>query len=206
MTRLYYLHDPMCSWCYAFAPTWRRIESAMPAGIAVEYVLGGLAPDSNHPMPPELREYVQQTWRHIQSVVPGTEFNFDFWTRCTPRRSTYASCRAVLTVKHFDAALERPMIAGIQQAYYREARNPADLATLCEVAVSLGIEEQDFLEWIASPECEAALAREIVKARALGVMGFPSLVLHSGSGHHRIPHSYTDPHATLAALERYTAA
>ena len=206
MTTLYYVHDPMCSWCYAFAPTWQRIESALPASVTVQYVLGGLAPDNAQPMPPQLRQYIQQTWHHIQSVVPGTEFNFDFWTRCTPRRSTYAACRAVLTAKHFDAARERAMIAAIQRAYYREARNPAELSTLGEIAASLGIDEHAFMQWIASADCETALARDISLARDLGVMGFPSLVLDSGSGHQRIPHSYTDPRPTLAALERVTAA
>jgi len=201
MTALYYVHDPMCSWCYAFAPTWKRIEAALPPGISVDYVVGGLAPDSDQPMPPQLRDYIQRTWRHIESAVPGTEFNFDFWTRCTPRRSTYPACRAVLTVRHFDAALERPMIAGIQRAYYRDARNPADVSTLCDIAVSLGVEEQGFLAWIASTDCEAALARQLSKARAFGIVGFPSLVLETGSGHWRIPHSYTDPRPTLAVLE-----
>ncbi len=51
MPTLHLVHDPMCSWCYAFAPNWRQIKAALPASISVQYVLGGLAPDSDQPMP-----------------------------------------------------------------------------------------------------------------------------------------------------------
>jgi len=203
---LYYVHDPMCSWCYAFAPTWRRIESALPAGLSVEHVLGGLAPDSDEPMPPPMRDYLQQTWHRIQTVVPGTVFNFDFWTQCTPRRSTYPACRAVLAAKHFDPALERTMIAGIQRAYYQQARNPADVDTLCAVAEEIGLEPQGFRAWMASAHCEAKLAGELRKARDLGVTGFPSLILASDSGIRPVAHSHTDPQITLQDLERPSGA
>jgi len=41
-------------------------------------VLGGLAPDSDQPMPEQMQRYLQQTWQRFQQVVPGTRFNFDF--------------------------------------------------------------------------------------------------------------------------------
>ena len=48
---LFYVHDPMCSWCWAFAPTWAEIKQNLPEHIKVRYLLGGLASDSNEPMP-----------------------------------------------------------------------------------------------------------------------------------------------------------
>ncbi len=200
MPTLYYVHDPMCSWCYAFAPTWREIEAAIGGSVAVQYVLGGLAPDSDQPMPEDLRAYLQNTWRRIEAVVPGTEFNFDFWTRCQPRRSTYPACRAVLAAKHFDAGHEKRMIERIQHAYYREARNPADTETLCELAGEIGIDVPAFRERIGSAACESELRAELEKTRALGVRGFPSLVLATDAGLMQIPHDYADPHVTLSAL------
>lgn len=49
----YFVHDPMCSWCYAFRLAWTQIEQQLPTSIRVQYVLGGLAPDSDQPMQPE---------------------------------------------------------------------------------------------------------------------------------------------------------
>jgi len=205
MPRLYYVHDPMCSWCYAFAPTWQRIAAATPAGLDVELLVGGLAPDSDVPMPAEMRAYIENTWRRIQLVVPGTIFNFDYWQRATPRRSTYPACRAVLAAKHFDPALEWPMIAAIQRAYYREARNPSDIDTLAALATELGIDRTAFTSWCAGDACHAQLERELTKTRALGVMGFPSLVLETDQGVRPVPHAFGDPCVTLDDLERAVA-
>ena len=87
-TTLYYVHDPMCSWCYAFTPVWTQIQQQLPASLRVQYVLGGLAPDSDQIMPPETRAYIQSQWRKIIQDVPGTLFNFEFWAQCQPCRST----------------------------------------------------------------------------------------------------------------------
>jgi putative protein-disulfide isomerase len=201
MPTLYFVHDPMCSWCYAFAPTWRRIEAALPESIAVEYVLGGLAPDSDQPMPASMQSYIQETWRRIQRVVPGTVFNYAFWTDCAPRRSTYPACRAVLAAKRFDPGREKTMIDRIQSAYYREARNPADVDTLCVLADEIGIDPLAFRERITSKECQAMLERDLVKTRSLRVTGFPSLVLEAAHTRAALPIDYNDPQATLSAIE-----
>lgn len=198
---LYYVHDPMCSWCYAFAPAWRQIETTVADSVTVQYVLGGLAPDSDQPMPEDLKAYIQNTWRRIEAVVPGTEFNFEFWTRCQPRRSTYPSCRAVLAAKHFDAGHEKPMLERIQHAYYREARNPSDTETLCELAGEIGLDVPAFRDRIGSEACEIELQGELEKTRALGVRGFPSLVLETDVGLALVRHDYVEPSVTLEALD-----
>ena len=201
MPTLHLVHDPMCSWCYAFAPNWRQIEAALPASISVQYVLGGLAPDSDQPMPLHVQGRIQQTWRRIQSIVPGTEFNFDFWTRCLPRRSTYPACRAVLAAKYFDQHYEAEMIRKIQIAYYREARNPSEVETLCELAAEIGIDVQAFQERMEGETCQAMLESEVQKTHALGVTGFPSLVLEDDDGITLIPHDYIDPLITIRAID-----
>lgn len=200
MPTLYYIHDPMCSWCYAFAPAWEQISRALPAGVRARLVVGGLARDSDEPMSQAMRTYIQATWQRIQTVVPGTEFNFEFWTRCMPRRSTYPACRAVLAARHFSRALEWPMITAIQRAYYREARNPSDTATLNHLAGELGLDETTFERWCASEPCAIELDRQLLKARSLAV-GFPSLVLETEHGRRPIPHEFDEPDRAINALQ-----
>ncbi|MFT5132007.1 MAG: putative protein-disulfide isomerase, partial [Gammaproteobacteria bacterium] len=93
---LYYFHDPMCSWCYAFHPTLLRLKTKLPDNIELRYVLGGLSPDEDELMPESMQLSIKDHWQRIQQVVPGTKFNFDFWNVCKPRRSTYPACRAVI--------------------------------------------------------------------------------------------------------------
>ncbi|MBL4606347.1 MAG: DsbA family protein [Pseudomonadales bacterium] len=70
---LYYFHDPMCSWCWGFRPTWLKLQEHLPQNIKVEYVLGGLAADNDQPMPQDMREMLQGTWRQIHREL-GADF------------------------------------------------------------------------------------------------------------------------------------
>ena len=85
---LYYVHDPMCSWCWGFRPTWTEIKANLPEAVEIKYLLGGLAPDSDEPMPESMQSDIAGYWKIIQQRIPGTQFNFDFWDKCEPRRST----------------------------------------------------------------------------------------------------------------------
>ncbi len=93
---LYYIADPMCSWCWGFHPVLQKVRGALPEDIQLVYVMGGLAKDSDEPMPDDIRAYVQNAWREV-GVRTGARFNWDFWMRCSPVRSTYPACRGVLS-------------------------------------------------------------------------------------------------------------
>ncbi|NOR51228.1 MAG: DsbA family protein, partial [Gammaproteobacteria bacterium] len=86
---LYYIHDPMCSWCYAFREGWQKITKHFAGQLQPVRLLGGLAADSDQPMDEATRKMVQSSWRRIEQSVTGIQFNFDFWEQNQPRRSTY---------------------------------------------------------------------------------------------------------------------
>lgn len=175
----YYVYDPMCSWCWGYAPTWLSLKTELEkAGIKVEYRLGGLASDSDEPMPRQMRDFLRQTWQQIHTQL-GTEFNFDFWHLCNPRRSTYPACRAALIAR--SSGLEQAMVQGIQHAYYLEAKNPSDMETLVGIAASVGLDAAWFTEQMLDEKLNQRLMEEIAGVRQLPIQGFPSLVLeHKG--------------------------
>lgn len=198
---LFFVHDPMCSWCYAFRPVWSQIQQQLPAGIRVQYVLGGLAPDSDQPMPPETRAYIQRQWHEIIERVPGTLFNFAFWEKCQPRRSTYPACRAVLLARQHGREAEISMIHAIQDAYYRQARNPSDDSTLCELAQQVGLDADAFARALNAETTRQALLEDIRFARSIGGNSFPSLFLECHGAIRPIPHHYTDAAGVRRSLE-----
>lgn len=190
---LYYVHDPMCSWCWAFRPVLQQILQSLPAGVILQRLLGGLAADSDEPMPESMQRYLQGAWRTIQRRVPGTRFNFDFWRRCQPRRSTYPACRAVIAARRQAAQSEPAMIQAIQEAYYLRALNPSDEQILVQLADELGLDCERFAADLAAAETGRQLQQEIVQARAMGGDSFPSLFL----ARQRLAHDYLDPQPLL---------
>ena len=197
---LYYIHDPMCSWCWGFQKTWQMLVQSLPEDIQIRYVLGGLAPDSDEPMSDEMRHYIQSQWRKIQQRIPGVEFNRDFWHLCQPRRSTYPACRAVIAAKRQNPALEVPMIQAIQQAYYLQAKNPSEDATLINLAKGLDLDIEQFSQDLNADQTQQQLEDDIQLTRDLGVNSFPSLVFEHEKGRKIIAIDYNDPQSMLAQI------
>jgi len=169
---LYYVADPMCSWCWGFASTLERIESQLRPDVHVQLVLGGLAPDSQEPMDEATKAYVQRAWRTVGETT-GAQFNFAFWGQCAPRRSTFPACRAVLAA----GDQGREMFGAIQRAYYVEARNPSDTTTLIEVAGELGIDSQAFADRLTSDATQELLHQQFQLRDRLQARAFPTLLL-----------------------------
>jgi putative protein-disulfide isomerase len=194
----------MCSWCWAFRPLWNEIVAGLPDTVQCQRILGGLAPDTDQVMPIDMQAKLQGVWQKIQQTVPGTPFNFDFWEKCTPRRSTYAACRAVIAARQQNPRYEETMILAIQQAYYLEARNPADKGTLIELANEIGLDRATFLADIESPAVEQALLSEIEFTCRLEVKGFPTLILERKGVFTTIKYGYADHKAALDDIKRYS--
>jgi putative protein-disulfide isomerase len=199
--QLIYVHDPMCSWCWGFRPNFENLCTLLPAGLSVTRLLGGLAPDNDQPMPAELQSKLQDTWRRIQTRIPGTRFNFDFWRDCHPRRSTWPACRAVIVARQFDPTLEIPMIEAIQRAYYLEARNPSDTDTLAALASQLGLDADDFAMRLDAAQTHDILEQEITQARRMDADSFPSLRLQIDESFWPVPVDYTDVRPMLETIQ-----
>jgi len=171
----------MCSWCWAFKSTWKKVKKAVEGHVNLRLLLGGLAPDNHSPMGLETQNYIQVNWENIQKTVPGTEFNFDFWRLCEPRRSTFASCRAVICARKQQPRVEEVYIEAIQNAYYLEAKNPSDNHVLISIAESLGLGSKQFSNDLNSIEIQNILEKEIALSQSLGMTSFPSLKLLQGA-------------------------
>lgn len=172
---LYYVYDPMCSWCWGYRDSWIKLSQALQSdGLEVRYQLGGLAPDSDLLMPADLQQTLQNIWHKIHSQL-GTQFNFDFWTECKPQRSTYLACRACLIARSDNK--ENEMLFAIQQAYYLQAKNPSLTVVLSELAAQLGFDQAWFEQQLSDDLINQQLIEEINSSRQLPIQGFPSLVV-----------------------------
>ena len=174
----------------------------MPDNVKVEKVLGGLAPDSDKPMPDDLQKKLPQAWRRIHDML-GTEFNFEFWTTCSPRRSTYPACRAVIAAEYQNRGDD--VIDAIQRAYYLRAMNPSDLDTLDLLAGELRLNVEKFSADLRSEETEHELKRQVSFARRSPISGFPSLCLDLDGQLTPVVLDYKNYQVTLQHMESLLA-
>ena len=167
--------------------------------------MGGLAADSDQAMPEAVRQTVRGAWIYIEQHIPGTQFNYDFWRFEQPRRSSYPSCRAVISARLLEPALEDLMVLAIQQAYYLHAKNPSDEDTLVDCAISIGLEAKRFTELLGSAECNDVFINERALSRSLGISSFPSLLISRNDHRFSIPVDYLHASPVLDSIYKAAA-
>ena len=195
-THILYIADPMCSWCWGFAPVLAHLEAKLPH-MPVRIILGGLAEDCEEPMEESMRQYIQQAWRDVGTRT-GAEFNFDFWSQNAPRRSTWPACRAVVLARK--QGLEHAMFRAIQRAYYLEAKNPSDDLVLAQIAEEVGMDRAAFLVELNSPATQAALEADFEIRRSIGAQSFPSLGLQRDAALELVHSGWCDPKTALRRI------
>jgi putative protein-disulfide isomerase len=187
----------MCSWCWGYKPVWEKIKQNVSDHVNVRYVLGGLAPDSNVAMPKEMQQQIASYWKKIENYL-GTQFNYEFWSNNTPRRSTYPACRALLAAR--EQHKECDMLTAIQHAYYLNALNPSDNDVLEQLASEIGLNESQFRQALLSSETQQMLLEEIRFARSIGGNSFPSLFVEKQGTIGELPIDYQNAEQTIKLI------
>lgn len=175
MRQLIYFSDPMCSWCYGFAPVIDAIRAEFGETLPIRLVMGGLRPGTEEAMTPEARQQIVAHWRHVQEAS-GQPFDWTALEREGFVYDTDPAARAVVIVRRHKPALALDFLERAQRAFYAEGRDVTDGRVLVDLAEEFGLEREAFLiEWASRPAKQETWADYGVSQRA-GVTGFPTLV------------------------------
>lgn len=174
-SRLLYVMDPMCSWCWGFAPVAEALaEQAAAAGVPLQLVVGGLRRDQVA-IDAAARVRYLGYW---QAVNASTGQLFDF-ERGLPEGLVYdtePACRALVTARSLDAASAWPLLKLIQQAFYTEGVDVTQASVLVQLAEQAGIPRIEFAEAFDSQAMVDATAADFSWVQDLGIAGFPTLL------------------------------
>jgi putative protein-disulfide isomerase len=177
MTRqLIYVGDPMCSWCWGFAPVKRAIEAQCKGRATISLLVGGLRPGTEEPVDDKLNKFLREHWEDIGQRT-GQPFGFAILERDDFVYDTEPACRAAVTARTLhddDRALA--FFTALQQAFYADNADLTEPAVLADLAADAGIDRSRFAELFASDEMRSATLGDFQTARSLGVTGFPTVV------------------------------
>jgi putative protein-disulfide isomerase len=171
---LLYAANPMCSWCWGFAPVMGEITRRHGGRVRITTVLGALG-RGDAPMRPEDKAAVRAHWEHVQART-GQPFDFSFFDRETFVYDTEPACRAVAVVRAQRDVLVLPYLAAVQEAFYTRNGDVTQPSELQRLAEGLGVDGAAFAEAFAAPEMRAAVAQEFADVARLGVTGYPTLL------------------------------
>lgn len=179
MTSLLYFADPMCSWCYGFAPSLDALHARWPA-LPVQLVMGGLRAEGT-PLDERLKATLEHHWREV-SQRSGQAFDFAALDREGFTYTTEPACRALVAVREIDPARALPMLHALQRAFYVQSRDTTDARTLADIAAEQGIAHATFSAAFDSQTMRDATAADFELTYRSGIGGFPTLIARRADG------------------------
>lgn len=177
---LVYYADPMCPWCWGFAPVLNRILLAYAPRLGLRLVMGGLSPGVTQPLDAYGRGVLLGRWRRIAgrtgrpldtSILDRRDFVYD----------TEPACRAVVAARRASAELALPVFNRVQRAFFEERIDTTRDDALVALLADAGLPDAE-RAMLADPETRAATAADFAATVAAQISGFPYLVAVDARG------------------------
>lgn len=177
MAQLIYVVDPMCSWCWGFAPVIQRLRDE--AGHSVALLMGGLRAGETRGMTPEMRRMIQHHWQQVAETT-GQAFKFDGALPNGFVYDTEPACRAVVTMRELKPKATLDYLHDVQQAFYAQGQDLTQVEALAKLALQHGITVDDFSTHWSQPATQLSTAADFERKDQLGVQGFPCVLVDTG--------------------------
>jgi putative protein-disulfide isomerase len=172
--RFIYFADPMCSWCWGFAPNMHRVAERHP-DIPVRLGMGGLYPGVTRPMSDKVKQEVRNHWTHVEEAS-GQPFDHAFFEREGFVYDTLPASQALVAAKQMTGGNGMDFLDRLHAAFYRDNRDVTDREVLADIGEEHGLDRASFMEAMTSDRVRQLTERDIHFARQLGVQGFPCLL------------------------------
>ncbi|MFQ5708160.1 MAG: DsbA family protein [bacterium] len=185
-----YVADPMCSWCWGFAPVLDALREKYQEQFDFRMVLGGLRPGpAAVRLDDAAKADIEHHWRSVHEMTQQP-FDFTFFERDGFVYDTEPACRAVVAMRELSPAHEYPFFKRLQQAFYAQNVDITRMEQLVSLAKQFDLEESAFSDRLASDAILEATRLDFLEARQLGVRGFPTLLLRIEKTGYFLSHGY----------------
>lgn len=176
---LVYFADPMCSWCYGFAPVIEAIRAEFGHRLPIRLILGGLRPGTTTPMDDVAKTRTRAHWDHVKEAS-GQVFDYAFFERDGFVYDTEPACRAVVWVRRQSSEAALDLLDQLHHAFYGGNRDITDPAVLADIVSKTGFDPAAFEANFTDAELVKETERDFQICQQTGVTGFPTLIAGKG--------------------------
>lgn len=169
--------DPMCAWCYGFAPVLNELRSRMPE-LDATLLMGGLRPSPDRALASDETQLLRSEWERIARLT-GQSFGARAPHMDDPAWvfDTEPASRAVVTVRCHDPELALSYCEALGRAFFGDGRDISRGDVLADIAEDFGLHREVFLDQWDSADMRQWTAEDFMRAETWGLKGFPALLL-----------------------------
>lgn len=205
-----YVGDPMCSWCWGFAPVLDRMQEVYD--VPIRTIVGGLRPGAGaEVLDDRMERFLAHHWHQVEEAS-GQPFDHGFLRRRDGwRYDTEIPAVAVVTMRSLNPEATLAFNARLQRAFYAEGADITDPGAYPDLVAGFDVDGDEFARRFGSAEMRARAWEDFGEARSLGVAGFPTLLIDDGDRYRIVTRGFAPADRLLPALsdwilESYEAA
>jgi putative protein-disulfide isomerase len=183
MKELFIVVDPMCSWCWGFAPVIEKVRERFADRYRISLVVGGLRTKGEMVWDEAAKSYLKEHWKGVAART-GQPFDEALFAKRDFVYDTYPACKAVVTVRELlgeDAAFK--YLHTIQLAFYAQGTDITNTRLLYGYYEQLFGNSGKFAFMYGTERIETLMMHDFAKARSMGATAFPSVVIVDTDGH-----------------------
>ena len=170
-----YIGDPMCSWCWGISPVIEGIADR--DDVVVTVVVGGLRPGpSAQPLDADLKTMLGEHWSKVTETT-GQPFDHSFLDRTGWVYDTELPAMAVTTMREMAPQETLRFFNHLQGSFYRDGVDITDPAEYPVLIKEFPVDGEVFLKSLNSDEARTRAWEDFGRARELGALGFPTVLL-----------------------------
>lgn len=200
--RLVYVMDPLCSWCWGFAPVMTKLAArAAEAGVGCDLVVGGLRRQQS-PLGAADRVKILGHWQAVNART-GQSFDFNAGMPAGFIYDTAPACRALVTARQLAPQQLWGYLQAIQQAFYCEGRDLSLSHELVNLAEQAGLPRETFARAFDASQAEQQTLEDFAWVERLGIAGFPTVLAEAGGQLALLTNGYRPLDELQPLLERW---
>lgn len=194
-TKIVYIYDALCGWCYGFSPVISKIHETYQDAFEFEIISGGLKIGSAVGPIGEIAPYIKAGAYKDVEKMSGVRFGDVFVNgplqegtmilNSMPPAIALSIVKAQLPHKSFEFG------SLLQYAVYYDGMHPEDIDAYEKYAAQIGLDSDSFLADMKKPEYLEMAEQDIGFAQRLGIRGFPSMIGIKGESAFWIARGYT---------------
>ncbi len=197
---LFYFGDPMCSWCYGFAPELEKVVAEFSDRAEIELVMGGLRPYNTETML-DLKDFLTGHWQEVNHRS-GQLFTYDILNDPSITYDTEPPSRAVVLIRSLCPEHEMFFFKEVQKLFYQKNKNLHLTESYYPILDQIDVDKDAFKSGFESEEMKLKIKEDFAKSADFGVRGFPTLILQKGGEMFLISNGYATAKDLIEKINR----
>lgn len=194
-----YVGDPMCSWCYGFAPEINEVKEYFGDQKEFVLVMGGLRPYNKETMA-DLGEFLTHHWEDV-AKKSNQPFNYGILKNKEFVYDTEPAARAVWAVRQIKPEAEFDFFKDVQTMFYAQNLDTRKVDSYSGVCTKNQIDFSRFKTTFESEEAKNGIKMDFQYSAQLGVKGFPSVVYVRSGKYYLLANGYVKAKSLIKSIE-----